>query len=99
MNASHFTELRSIVADTMRVAIDDVALDSTNENLAGWASLSHLTLIGAVEKEFDVRFEKHEVMNCLSVASLLAAIETKTAAGNSIDPGPVVRTLTTELVQ
>ncbi len=99
MNASRFTELRSVIADTMRVAINDVALDSTNENLAGWDSLSHLNLIGAIEKEFDVRFEKHEVMDCLSVADLLAAIEAKTATVPATNQGPVAYTLTTELAQ
>ena len=72
-----FEQVRGIIADTMRIPADLVLRDSSSENLEGWDSLSHLNLISAIEKEFDVAFDRVEVMNCLSVESLLRAVAKK----------------------
>lgn len=77
MSGAVFDRLRSVIAETMMVMPEAIDADSSNETLAGWDSLSHLNLIGAVEKEFAIEFGREEVLNCLSVGALLAAIEAK----------------------
>ena len=79
MTSPRYESVRSIVADIMQVPIDLVGLDSTNENLQGWDSLSHLNLMLALENEFEVAFDKNEVMDCLSLISIVSLLDSKIA--------------------
>lgn len=82
MTSPRYESVRGIVADIMRVSIDLVCPDSNNENLQGWDSLSHLNLVTAIENEFEVAFDKNEVMGCLSVSSIVSLLDAK-ATGSS----------------
>ena len=79
MTSPRYDSVRSIIADIMQVPIDLVGLDSTNENLQGWDSLSHLNLMLALENEFEVAFDKNEVMDCLSLISIVSLLDSKIA--------------------
>lgn len=48
----------------------------TNE-IKMWDSLTHLELIAAIEKEFDLKFTFNEVMRCNSVKEIIALIGQK----------------------
>lgn len=77
MTSPRYESVRGIIADIMQVPIDLVGLDSTNENLQGWDSLSHLNLMMALENEFEVAFDKNEVMDCLSLISIVSLLDAK----------------------
>ncbi len=77
MTSPRFESVRAIIADIMQVPLDLVGLDSSNENLQGWDSLSHLNLMMALENEFEVAFDKNEVMDCLSLNSIVLLLDSK----------------------
>ena len=75
-----YERLRSLLADAMRVAPEEIDLEASNETLPGWDSLSHLNLIAAIEQDLAVRFSREEITACLSLRALLTAVAGKTAA-------------------
>lgn len=53
------------------------SLNTMREQIAGWDSLGTLRLILAVEDEFDVSLEEHDVIDAHDVAGLAAALQTR----------------------
>ena len=55
---------------------DIVVTEQTNANdIEEWDSLIHITLISAVEDEFDVSFDMKTVVSMKNVGDMIAAIE------------------------
>ena len=55
---------------------DIVVTEQTNANdIEEWASLIHITLISAVEDEFDVSFDMKTVVSMKNVGDMIDAIE------------------------
>jgi len=50
----------------------------TANDVEGWDSLSHLSLIVTVEKEFNIKISGSEVMRLKNVGDLLSLINSKT---------------------
>ncbi len=65
-----------IVADTLE--LDDLVLTRLTKasEVDGWDSLSHLTIIMAVEKNFGIRFRTGEIAGLMNVGDLIARVET-----------------------
>ncbi|MCM1537163.1 MAG: acyl carrier protein [bacterium] len=59
---------------------EDVAVtfDSTAADVEGWDSLRHITLIEAVEDEFDMRFQMNEVTGMKNVGEMIDIIAERT---------------------
>jgi len=51
--------------------------ETTADDVDGWDSLSHVTLIVAVEKRFRIRFTEKELLTMKNVGDLVAGIESK----------------------
>ncbi len=58
---------------------DDLELtpDMTANDIEAWDSMSHVTMLMAVEDHFNVEFEQWEIMNLPNVGALLSLIEKK----------------------
>jgi len=56
--------------------------ETTANDIEAWDSMSHVTMLMAVEDHFNVEFEQWEIMNLPDVGALLALIEKKTAKKN-----------------
>ena len=55
---------------------DNVVTEQTNANdIEEWDSLIHITLISAVEDEFDVSFDMKTVVSMKNVGDMINAIE------------------------
>lgn len=54
-----------------------ISPETTANDIDGWDSLSHVTLILAVEKEFKVRFSQKELLVLSNVGDLHRIIESK----------------------
>lgn len=70
-------EIFQDVFDNEELVINDA---SCAENVEGWDSLRHITLISAVEKAFGMKFAMKEVLemeNVGAMADILAARATK----------------------
>ena len=65
--------------DVFREVFDDDSITVTETTTAadidGWDSLMHITLISAVEDEFDVAFQMKEVVNMKNVGDMVDVIE------------------------
>ena len=61
--------------------LDDFAFDdrTTASMVPGWDSLSHVTVIAAVEDEFGVHFRTTEILRLKTVQDLQALVDRKLA--------------------
>ena len=70
-------EVYSRLTDVFRDVFDrEVALvdATTAADVPGWDSLNHITLIGTVEDEFDVKFPMKDVVGMKNVGELVDKI-------------------------
>ncbi len=65
--------------DVFRDVFDDdtitVSEDTTAADIDGWDSLMHITLISAVEDEFDIKFDMKSVVAMKNVGDMADVIE------------------------
>lgn len=66
--------LRSIVADVLRVGIEEVPKDASAETIEAWDSLVHLDIILAIEQTLNVQFKTEEIPQLTSLAKLEEAL-------------------------
>ena len=62
------------VLDAPELALRD---DMVAQDVENWDSLNHITLVIALEEEFDVKFTTREVMGWKNVGEMLDTLETK----------------------
>jgi acyl carrier protein len=70
--------VRSCMQSALKLNDDEtraVSLESTPLNVRGWTSLSHVELVLALERTFNVEFEATEIMDLASVAAIVSALE------------------------
>ena len=66
------------VTEIIREVFDDESIIVTEKTVAGdvdgWDSLMHITLIGTIEDEFDVKFSMKDVVGMENVGQMLDLI-------------------------
>ncbi len=71
-------ELLKRLTDVFRDVFDDDELvitpDTTADDIEDWDSIEHITLIGAVEEEFNMRFKMGEVSGMKNVGEMMSII-------------------------
>lgn len=71
-------EVMERVADVIRDVFDDDQIQITDDTVAGdvegWDSLMHITLIGTIEDEFDVKFAMKDVVGMKNVGQMVDLI-------------------------
>ena len=65
------TQVFQEVFDDDGIQVND---DTTAADIDGWDSLTHITLIDAVEDEFDVRFDMNDVVGMKNVGEMVDII-------------------------
>ena len=55
----------------------NIRAEMTADDVDGWDSLSHVNLILALEKGFNIRFSQREVLSFKNVGDLLKCIDNK----------------------
>jgi acyl carrier protein len=70
-------ELRQVLLATLNLDNWDFTADTLAGDVPGWDSLSHVNVILAVEKHFQVRFKNSEVLRLKSVGDLQRLVDTK----------------------
>ena len=76
MNRSEiFAKLTEIFQDVFDDDTITVCDSTTAADVAGWDSLTHITLLATVEDEFDVKFGMKEVQGLKNVGELADLIE------------------------
>ena len=71
------------LTEVFRTAFGDEALvlepGLTADDVAGWDSVSHITLIYAIEDEFGMKFSTRDLEGLTCVGDLVAVVERRTA--------------------
>ena len=74
-------ELPNRVQNVFREIFEDSGLIVTDQTVAAdipkWDSLTHISLILALEEEFGIEFSSEEVTSMADVGDLIATLETK----------------------
>ncbi|MCR4925793.1 MAG: acyl carrier protein [Clostridiales bacterium] len=73
-----FEELNEIFQDVFDDEDITVSESTTADEIEDWDSLSHITLISAVEKKFKMRFKMNEVVNMANVGEMVDIIAERT---------------------
>ena len=69
-----------LVSQIMKVPINELSEESSPEKIESWDSLSHMTLILALEEAFDVIFTDEEIVEMVSVKLILETLKRKQAS-------------------
>ncbi|MBR1864087.1 MAG: acyl carrier protein [Ruminococcus sp.] len=71
-------ELKKRLTDVFRDVFDDDSIvideNTTADDIDDWDSIEHITLIGAVEEEFGMRFKMGEVSGMNNVGEMMKII-------------------------
>lgn len=57
--------------------MDEVSMNTSQDNCENWNSLRHLNLVSELEDEFDVELEPEEIAEMHSVNSIIEIIKEK----------------------
>lgn len=55
----------------------EINRDTTADDIDGWDSMSHMTLLMAIEEDFEIEFEEWEVTDLADVGELIDLIAEK----------------------
>ncbi len=68
-----YARLKDVFVDVFdkEIALSDA---TTAADVEGWDSLTHITLIGTVEDEFDIKFPMKDVVHMKNVGEMVSAI-------------------------
>lgn len=77
VNSELQDEVRSVMADTFGLNVDEVPEDIEQETAEYWNSLYHLTLIVALEERFSTAFTVDEIPEMTSLAKIVSVLQTR----------------------
>jgi acyl carrier protein len=72
--------LQTLLRRELKLVNFDFHDDTLATQVPGWDSLTHVNVIAAVEREFDVRFKSLEVIRLKNIGDLQALVDRKLAA-------------------
>ena len=77
-------KIKNQVQDIFRDVLDEESLtlarETTANDVDGWDSLTHIQLIVAIEKSFNVKFSSKEILSWKNVGELLDSLYSKVTA-------------------
>ena len=76
-------EVLEVVSQIMNVPIDQLDDDTSPGTISVWDSLKHMNLILALEEKFAVTFSDDEIINMLSVKSIVELLSKKQPRGSA----------------
>ncbi|MBU1096974.1 MAG: acyl carrier protein [Ignavibacteriae bacterium HGW-Ignavibacteriae-2] len=70
---------KKIVCDELELNVEDVEMkdDTIASEVPGWDSLSHVNVITALEKDYNVRFKGIEILKCKNIGDLQKLVDSK----------------------
>jgi acyl carrier protein len=70
-------ELKKIIIEALKLDDFDFKDETVASQVPGWDSLSHINVILAVEKHFNIRFNNREVLRLKNVGDLQRLVTSK----------------------
>lgn len=68
-----YSRLKEVFSDVFDKYVE-LSDSTTAADVPGWDSLTHITLIGTVEDEFDIKFPMKDVIHMKKVGDMVSAI-------------------------
>ncbi len=74
-------EIRAIINDVFDIDLEkgSVNANTTAKDIEEWDSLSHIRLMVAIERKFNVKFKNSEIEQLKRLGDLVALVEAKAA--------------------
>lgn len=72
--------LKKVILQVLHLHEFDLTESTTAAEVPGWDSLSHVSILSAVEEEYGIRFRTMEVIRLRNVGELQALVDRKTTA-------------------
>lgn len=69
--------LKNTILKELKLDEFDFNENTTADQVPGWDSLSHLNVILAIEKEFEIRFNPYELLKLKNIGELQKLIDLK----------------------
>ena len=70
-------ELKSVILKVLKLEDCEITDTTLSAEVPGWDSLSHVNVVSAVEKHFQVRFKSVEVLRLANVGDLQRLVDSK----------------------
>lgn len=70
-------KIKQTMASVFEVNTSDIREDASNKTLPNWDSLRHMSLIIALEEEFDVEFDNEEIVEAMTLQSIITILRNK----------------------
>jgi len=70
-------KLKHTILNALKLEDFSLSESTTADQVPGWDSLSHITILVAIEKEFNIRFKGYEVIKCKNVGDLQNLVNSK----------------------
>jgi acyl carrier protein len=77
MSTAALIKLQEVLKELFGINTQSVSLETKAFDIPGWDSVGHLSLCGALEDAFDIRFDAGELADMNDVRSIISAIERK----------------------
>jgi acyl carrier protein len=69
--------IEEIISGTLKLSIKEITNDMLMKDTDAWDSLSHMSLILALEEEYAIEFSMDEIVSMVSVLSIREIVENK----------------------
>jgi len=73
--------VRALASDILLLPVEQIAPSTSPQDVASWDSVQHLSLILALEQEFDVQFGLEEIARLTSIERIVAVVAEKLSRG------------------
>ena len=73
-------KLRNIMSYVFDVPIETINTETSTENCEDWDSLRHMSLLFAIEEEFELTFTDDEVLVMKDFTAIISLLESKIEA-------------------
>ncbi len=70
-------KFKKVILDELELDDFDITDDTRADQVPGWDSLSHINIILAIEKNFNIRFKGLEVLRCKNIGDLQKLVNSK----------------------
>ncbi|MGD2027222.1 MAG: acyl carrier protein [Anaerolineales bacterium] len=75
MNQNLLYNVRRLLADSLRVDLGDIAMETQFGDLPQWDSMGHMEVLVALEKEYGVEVTAETITELVSVVAIVQHIE------------------------
>ena len=66
--------VRGVIAEVFGLDPDDVGADTSSQTVEAWDSLQHLTVVLALEEEFDIHLGDEETIAAVSIPAITGIV-------------------------